>query len=215
MSRKKNKHQDEVNPNGESPTDAAENAGVPPAENAAAAEQSEDAQACPSPAEERDALRGELAEANDRYVRARAEIDNYRKRTQREFADLRASTKAATVEEFLTVFDHFQMAMQHAESSGDMATLKQGMDLILKEFERAFQNLGVAQIRAEGQAFDPAIHHAVAEEASDDAPAGNVLRQWKPGYRLGERLIRPASVVVSKGPAAPDDAGDHSEQTNQ
>ncbi len=153
-----------------------------------------------APDEEMEGMRRELQEANDRYARARAEIDNYRKRTQREFADIRAATKAGTIEEFLTVFDHFQMAMNHAENSDDEATLKQGMDLILKEFERSFQNLGVEQIPAEGQPFDPALHHAVAEEPNDEVPAGAVVREWKPGYRLGERLIRPASVVVSKGP---------------
>lgn len=152
------------------------------------------------PDEEMEGMRRELQEANDRYARARAEIDNYRKRTQREFADIRAATKAGTIEEFLTVFDHFQMAMNHAENSDDEATLKQGMDLILKEFERSFQNLGVEQIPAEGHPFDPALHHAVAEEPNDEVPAGAVVREWKPGYRLGERLIRPASVVVSKGP---------------
>lgn len=149
---------------------------------------------------ELEGLRRDLQEANDRYVRARAEIDNYRKRAQRELADSRTATKAGTIEEFLTVFDHFQLAMNHAETSGDTAALKQGMDMILKEFERAFQNLGVEQISAEGQAFDPALHHAVAEEPNDDVPPGEVVREWKPGYRLGERLIRPASVVVSKGP---------------
>lgn len=153
-----------------------------------------------TPEEEMEGLRRDLQEANDRYTRARAEIDNYRKRTQREFADIRTTTKAGTIEEFLTVFDHFQLAMNHAETSGDTATLKQGMDMILKEFERAFQNLGVEQISAEGQPFDPAQHHAVAEENSENVPAGTVVREWKHGYRLGDRLIRPASVVVSKGP---------------
>ncbi|MFW5802386.1 MAG: nucleotide exchange factor GrpE [Verrucomicrobiota bacterium] len=164
-----------------------------------------------APDNELEGLRRDLQEANDRYVRARAEIDNYRKRTQREIADSRTATKAGTIEEFLTVFDHFQMAMNHAETSGDTATLKQGMDMILKEFERAFQNLGVEQISAEGQPFDPALHHAVAEEPNEELPPGSVVREWKPGYRLGDRLIRPASVVVSKGPEeAPNDDSDDS-----
>lgn len=153
-----------------------------------------------APENELEGLRRDLQDANDRYVRARAEIDNYRKRAQRELADSRTATKAGTIEEFLTVFDHFQMAMNHAETSGDITALKQGMDMILKEFQRAFQNLGVEQIPAEGQPFDPSLHHAVAEEPNDEVPPGAVVREWKPGYRLGERLIRPASVVVSKGP---------------
>ena len=195
MAKKKDKDKSDfqvVNDQSNSIEDAAPEAN-PQEENPAAAPD-------PAPEEEMEELRRDLQEANDRFARARAEIDNYRKRTQREFADIRTATKAGTIEEFLTVLDHFQMAMNHAENSGDTATLKQGMDMILKEFQRAFQNLGVEQIPAEGQHFDPALHHAVAEEPNEEAPAGTVVREWKPGYRLGERLIRPASVVVSKGP---------------
>lgn len=151
-----------------------------------------------------DELKRQLEEAQGRYLRAKADSDNYRKRAQREFGEIRQSAKAATVDEFLTVFDHFQMAMEHAEQKPDIATLKEGMALILNEFQRAFENLGVKKVDATGEEFDPGEHHAVAEENSDGVPEGCVLRQWKPAYRLGERLIRPATVVVSKGPASQD-----------
>lgn len=150
--------------------------------------------------ESMDSLAKRLAEANDKYMRSRAELDNYRKRMQRDSGDIREYTKASTVEEFLSVFDHFQMAMDHVDQSPDFETLKQGMQMILGEFKKTFENLGVKAIEAEGQEFDPNEHEAVAEENSEEMPPGKVLRQWKCGYRLGDRLLRPATVIVSSGP---------------
>jgi molecular chaperone GrpE len=146
-------------------------------------------------------LEFELAQSKDRFLRAKAEMDNYRKRVQRDLADVRRQTKTMTIEEFLSVFDHFQMAQTHAEQNTDFATLKQGMDMILNEFSRVFENLGVLTVNAVNQPFDPNEHEALAEEASAEVPAGHVLRQWKCGFRMGERLLRPASVIVSSGPA--------------
>jgi len=147
-------------------------------------------------------LAAAMAEANDRYLRAKAELENYRKRVQREFAEIREYSKHSVIEEFLPVFDHFQMAMGHVGENADLATLKQGMDMILGEFRRTLENLGVEPIDAVAQPFDPNQHEAIAQEASEQVPEGHVLRQWKCGYRIGERLLRPATVVVSSGPAA-------------
>jgi molecular chaperone GrpE len=141
----------------------------------------------------------------DKHLRAKAELDNYRKRVQRDFSEIRQQTKSSTIQEFFTVFDHFQMAMDHADENADVATLKQGMDMILAEFKRTFENLGVEQITAAGKPFDPSEHEAVSQEPSDEVAEGIVIRQWKNGYRMGERLLRPATVVVSSGPAASDD----------
>ena len=168
--------------------DAAAEAGVPPA---GTSQESVD-----------DDLRRQLAEANDRYLRSRADLDNFRKRAQRDLAEMRESTKAAAVEEFLPVFDHFNMAVAHLHDNPDLGTLKQGMEMILAEFKRTLEALGVEQVNAAGAPFDPTAHEAISEEASATVPRGHVVRQWKSGYRLGTRLLRPASVVVSSGPAA-------------
>lgn len=146
-------------------------------------------------------LEKQLKEAQDKYLRAKAEFDNYKKRMQKEFGEIRTYTKANTIEQFLSVFDHFQMAMEHMGEDPDVQTLKQGMDMIYEELRNTFETLGVKKVDAEGQTFDPAEHEAMAEENSEEIPAGKVIRQWKCGYRLGDRLIRPATVVVSKGPA--------------
>lgn len=143
-----------------------------------------------------------LDEARDRILRSKAEFDNYRKRTQREFAEIREHVKLLTVQEFLTVLDHFRMAMDHAGQSEDVATLKQGMAMILAEFQRTFEHLGVSEVKSVGEPFDPTLHEAIAQEPSEDVPEGRVVREWKPGFVLGDKLIRPATVIVSAGPPA-------------
>ena len=145
-------------------------------------------------------LEAQLHAAQDQYLRAKAELENARKRMQRESSELRQYIKASTIQEFFSVLDHFQMAMDHVDQTPDFETLKQGMNMILGEFRRTFENLGVETINATGEEFDPNQHEAVAQEPSDDVPKDHVLRQWKCGYRMGERLLRPASVIVSSGP---------------
>jgi len=143
-----------------------------------------------------------LAEAQDKYLRLLADFDNYRKRAQRDATDARHMGKLVTLEELLPVVDHFQMAMAHANEKADFAVLKQGMDMILAELERAFESLGVEKIPTAGQVFDPNQHEAVSAEPSDSVPENTVLRQWKTGYKIGERILRAAGVVVSSGPKA-------------
>ncbi|MFW5996827.1 MAG: nucleotide exchange factor GrpE [Lentisphaeria bacterium] len=154
-----------------------------------------------SPEERIRELENQLKEAQEKYLRAKAEFDNYKKRMQKEVGEVRTYAKANTIEQFLSVFDHFQMAMEHMGAEPDVQTMKQGMDMIYEELRNTFESLGVKRLEAEGQAFNPAEHEAMAEEHSDQVPAGQIIRQWKCGYRLGDRLIRPATVVVSKGPA--------------
>jgi molecular chaperone GrpE len=162
------------------------------------AEQTEE-ETQPKDQEPRD-LEAQLQAVQDQYLRAKAELENARKRMQRESSELRQYTKASTIQEFFTVLDHFQMAMDHVDQTPDFETLKLGMNMILGEFRRTFENLGVEPINAAGEEFDPNQHEAVAQEPSDEVPKDHVLRQWKCGYRMGERLLRPASVIVSSGP---------------
>ena len=137
-------------------------------------------------------------EAREKLLRHCAEFENYRKRVQREYEVVRNQTKAGTIEEFLTVYDHFGMALSHSDQ--DQSVLRQGMEMILAEFRRTFENLGVEELDAMGKPFDPDLHEAMAQEPSDDVPEGHVLRQWRTGFRMGGKLLRPASVVVSAGP---------------
>lgn len=142
-----------------------------------------------------------LAEETDKLLRLRADFDNYRKRMARETDEIRERSKIIVVSDFLPVYDFFRMAMDHAAHTDDINALKQGMQMIMNEFSRAFEELGVKEIEAVGKAFDPKLHDAVKSEASEEVPEGIVISQWKAGYKLGDRLIRPSSVVVSSGPA--------------
>lgn len=143
----------------------------------------------------------QLAEMTDKLLRSRAEFDNYRKRITREFGDVREQAKQRTIGEFLPVYDTFILAVSHMETSSDIESIKQGMQMILTEFERTFESLGVKEVAAVGEPFDARFHEAVAQEASDSVPEGTVIRQWKSGFTVGENLLRPATVVVSSGKA--------------
>ena len=153
------------------------------------------------------ALEQELADAKDAALRTRAEMDNYRKRVQRELADARLGAKCDALSAVLDVYDHFKMAMDAARTSEDLNILREGMEMIAREFDKAFSDAGVEIINAEGTTFDPDIHEAVGTEPSDKEE-GVVLKQWRCGYRLGDRLLRPASVVVSGGPEQNEEKGD-------
>lgn len=142
-----------------------------------------------------------LALANDRYLRARADFENYRKRMAREFGEVRDSARQQTIAEFLNVFDMFQLAVDHADQASDLESLKQGLKMILGEFQRTFENLGVKRMETVGQDFDPTIHEATSQEPSDTVPEGKVIREWKSGFLLNSKLLRTANVVVSSGKA--------------
>ena len=146
-----------------------------------------------------DALKMAL-EWRDKCLRSAADFDNYRKRVQRDLQETRVREKTATVQAFLTVLDHFQMARNHFETNPDLNTMKQGIDMIHAEFSNSLSSLGVEPVNATGLEFNPKLHEAISYEPSDTVPAGTVTRQWKAGYKIGETLLRPAAVVVSSGP---------------
>ena len=139
-------------------------------------------------------------EWRDKCLRSAADFDNYRKRVQRDLQETRVREKTATVQAFLTVLDHFQMARNHFETNPDLNTMKQGIDMIHAEFSNSLSSLGVEPVNATGLEFNPKLHEAFSYEPSDTVPAGTVTRQWKAGYKIGETLLRPAAVVVSSGP---------------
>lgn len=144
----------------------------------------------------------QLAEMKDRYLRLRAEFDNYRKRMAREALEVRENAKCQTVGEMLDVYDLFLLAMEHASKTDDMNAIREGLKMIFNNFKHTFDNLGVTMMDVVGQDFNPKFHEAVSQEASNDVPEGKIIRKWKNGFMMGERLLRPATVVVSSGPAA-------------
>lgn len=148
-------------------------------------------------------LEEQLAEMKGNYLRALADQENYRKRMAREMNDVKESTRIRTLGDVLGVYDLLQMAVEAAKSAQDVAALRQGIEMTFGELKRTFSNLGVSVLDAQGQVFDPAIHQAVGTQPSDEVPEGTVMIQWKPGFKVGDKLLRPAMVVVSSGAAKP------------
>lgn len=154
-------------------------------------------------------LQAEVAQLKDQLLRKEADFQNYRKRMAREVSDARRIGLVETITPFLQVFDLFEMAMKAAETSDNVAALKQGLVMILDQYGKAIDELGVQKFDAVGSSFDPMWHDAVAYENNDDVAEGIIIKQWNCGYKLGDRLLRPARVIVSSGPTkAGEDAGE-------
>ena len=146
-----------------------------------------------------DALQRERDELQDRLLRTAAEFDNYRKRMDKERRDLAEFAAAGIVTELLPVLDNFERALQ-APSAGEPDALRKGVELIHKQLFDLLLKRGVKPIEALGADFDPNIHEAVIHEASHEHRDGEVMQELQRGYRLGERLLRPAMVKVAKRP---------------
>lgn len=147
--------------------------------------------------------RAAKAEENwDRYVRAVAELDNYRKRVARERTELVQQANERLIRDLLPVLDNFEAALAAATSAEQFESFKTGVGLILAQLRQVLRAAGVQEIDARGQPFDPAQHEALAHQDSAEVPDGHVLQQVRKGYRLNGRLLRPASVIVARQPAA-------------
>jgi molecular chaperone GrpE len=141
------------------------------------------------------------AEAQERYVRLYADFENFKKRAARERDDVRRAAAEGVLQRLLPVLDTFEMAMQAAaQPTVNLETLKAGVSMIQGQLRNAVGEYGVEEINAVGQPFDPLIHEAVSEQETNDVPAGQVVAQSRKGYRVKDRLLRPASVVVARRP---------------
>lgn len=146
---------------------------------------------------ERDALR-------DQLLRARAEFDNYRKRTAREIEGIRKAAAADLIRDLLPVVDNLERALSHAGEPRD--GLAQGVDLVLRHFCEMLAARGLEPIPALGEPFNPEVHEALAQQPSEEYPADAVMAEWERGYRIGDLVLRPAKVVVSGGSAETENA---------
>ena len=141
----------------------------------------------------------ELAALQEKYIYLQAEYQNYRKRMAKELAESRRFAVEETVHPFLTVYDFLTMAETAAVQSDNIEAIRQGLVMIIAEYRKAFDELGLKPFDAKGQKFDPELHDAVAHESSAEVPEGVVSKQWNCGFKLGDRVVRPARVVVSSG----------------
>jgi molecular chaperone GrpE len=144
-------------------------------------------------------LEKEKKENWERYLRAAADLENFRKRQRRELDDARFEARSKVLKEMLPVLDNLERAIEHAAQAGQSPIIE-GVQLVLRQFTSAFERLDVTPIEAAGQPFDPNLHEAISQ-AESDQPPGTVVQVLQRGYRSAERLLRPALVVVAKAPA--------------
>lgn len=140
----------------------------------------------------------------DRYLRSAADVENQRKRAKRELDDVKFETKTKVMREILPVVDNLERAIEHAGAADDPAVkpLVEGVQLVLRQLQTAFERLDISAVDALGHPFDPNQHEAISQQDSDQPP-GTVVQVLQRGYRAGDRLLRPALVVVAKAKAAP------------
>jgi molecular chaperone GrpE len=143
-------------------------------------------------------VRDERDNLFDRLARLQAEFDNYRKRSARENADFREYAVADAVRPLLPVVDNLTLALKNAANPEDF---RKGIELIYKQLQSALEKINVQRVPAQGEQFDPRVHEAIEVVESDEVPDHHVLEELQPGYRIKERLLRPAMVRVAKKPA--------------
>lgn len=188
----------------DAPEQGADNSGVIPVEV-----EPPDA-AAPAAADPVAALEAKLAAAEkdkkdnwDRYLRAAADLENTRKRQKREIDDAKLEAKNKALKEILPVVDNLERAVEHAGAGvgGENNPIIEGVQLVLRQLMTAFERLDITPVEAQGQPFDPNLHEAISQQESDQPP-GSVVTVLQRGYKSGDRLLRPALVVVAKPKAA-------------
>ena len=142
-------------------------------------------------------LKDEIAAEKDRNIRLLADFDNFRRRVAREKNETYQRAAEATIAEFLPVLDNFDRAIAQAPEAGD--AFADGVRMVYGQLSDVLAKAGVTPVQALGAPFNPAEHEAIAYQPSADAPEGQVIYEAKRGYRMGDRVIRPASVIVSSG----------------
>ena len=136
----------------------------------------------------------------DQLKRAKADLINYQKRVERDMQEVRRFALQKFVSEVLSVVDDFDRALVAAEVSRDFDVLLQGVRLMESRLKKLLWDVGVTPIEAKGNPFDPHLHEAVLQEETSEVPANIVLDELQRGYRIHERVLRPARVTVSKAP---------------
>ena len=139
----------------------------------------------------------------ERLLRTTADFDNFKKRAAREKIEAAQYANYSLIQKLLPVLDNFEMALAAAQTAqGDqLASFQSGIVMIQQQLRSALAETGLEEIDAAGKLFDPNFHEAVSEQESAETPEGHVLQQLRKGYKLKERLLRPATVVVAKQPA--------------
>lgn len=160
----------------------------------------------PSLEEQLAASREEVRQNWDQYLRARAELENFRKRAQRDREEAIRYANDNLLKEMIPVLDNLERALEHAAvAGGEGQTLVEGVAMTVNLFRKVLESAGIKAIVAVGAPFDPNLHQAMGQVESAEHPINTVVSEFQKGYLLNERLLRPALVLVAKAPA-PDSA---------
>src|SRR5882724_4503841 len=145
-------------------------------------------------------LQADLDRFRDLALRSQADFENYKKRAAREKEDAVKYANSALLQRLVSILDNFELGLAAAKTEGEQSPVYFGMVLVQKQLNDLLEENGLQAIEAEGKKFDPNLHEAIAHEPSE-SPEGTVIRQARRGHRFKDRLLRPARVVVSSGPA--------------
>lgn len=179
-----------------SPADAAEQSAD------ASAEQSAEATAEPAPESTEsaeDILKAELAAANDRNLRLMAEFDNFRRRSAKEQLEIIETANGKLLEKLSEVLDNFERAFAAENKAKDLETFEKGMQMIHDQFAKVLADAGLEQLDPTGEEFDPNCHEALMQQPSEDIPENHVVTVFMKGYKLKNKILKPAKVIVSSG----------------
>ena len=146
-------------------------------------------------------LQADLDRFRDLAMRSQADFENYKKRSAREKEEAIKYANTSLLEKLVPIIDNFELGLAAAKSQGEESPIYAGMNLVLKQLNDFLIANGLQPVETVGQKFDPNLHEAIAREPSEEFPEGTVIRQARRGYRFKDRLLRPATVVVSSGPA--------------
>lgn len=143
----------------------------------------------------------EAAEMKARYLRSVADMENYRKRMSREKQDIIRSAAGGVIESLLPVLDNMKLGLQAAENHPEAKDVTIGFKMVDDQLKKSLSEQGLEELIPDGEAFDPNLHECIAHQPSDDVKEDHVMQTVRAGYRLNNRLIRAANVIVSSGPA--------------
>jgi molecular chaperone GrpE len=181
----------------------AQSAAADAAPESAAAADPIDAPLTPAQLAELKEKAARCAQFQDQWMRSVADFDNFKKRSAREKQEAIKFANEGLLEKFIPILDNFEMALSAAGAANtSIESLKAGVQMIAQQLKGAMSDAGLQEIEATGRPFDPNLHEAISQQESAEVPEGHVVQQVRRGYRLRERLLRPASVIVAKKPAA-------------
>jgi len=145
-------------------------------------------------------LQSDLDRFRDLALRTQADFENYKKRGAREKDEAIKFANRNLLERLVPIVDNFELGLSAARDQSEQSPIYSGMSMILKQLSDFLTESGLEPVDAVGKQFDPNLHEAIGHEPSNKVPEGHVIRQTRRGYRLKDRLLRPATVVVSSGP---------------